>query len=191
MGRRIKKKRSLTHSPIFTFNFTQIVNCRYQIIGNNNSIDNANIQSTYKSFSFVSEINFTSRNGKIFYSVLMLLLFSLLVFCIVSLKPVEYIVAMTLIPTSFFMCGKKYLKEKEDEKHFKIHKILMRLIAISIVLFCIIAVCFSLIGEAVITTGCILMAFNLLTSFALYANALGGSKALDFVMGTFINFSEN
>lgn len=160
-------------------------------MGNNNAIDNSNIQSTYKSFSFVSEINFTSRNGRIFYIILMLLLFSSLIFCIVCLNPIGYVIAMTLIPTSFFMFGEKYLKQKEDKKHLKIHEILMLLIVISIVLFCIIAVCFSLIGEAVITVGCILMAFNLLTSFALYANALGGSKAVDFVMGTFINFSEN
>lgn len=191
MGRRFKKKRNITPFALFVVHINKTVNYFNQIIGDNNTIDNIPIPISSKSFSFVGKINFTSRNGKIFYGILMLLLISLLTFCIMSLKPAAYIIAMTLIPSLFFIFGKQYLKQNEDKNHLKIHKILMFLIVFAIVLFCVISICFPLIGKSATTIGCILMAFDLMICLALYFNALGGSKIVDFVMGTFINFSEN
>lgn len=159
-------------------------------MGNNNSIsDNNNIQNTHNSFTFVHEVNFISRKGRIIYAILMISLYLIWFFCILHLNAISYILAMTLIPILFFAFGRKYLKQRKDEKHLKIHKALMILIVSSIMLFFIAAICSPLIGASVITIGCILMALNLLTSNALFANALDGDKIVDFVMGIFIKFS--
>lgn len=137
------------------------------------------------------KINFNSKKGLIFYGVLMILLYILWMICILWANFAVFSVAQIIIPVSFFLFGKQYLKQKEDKKHLKIHKTLLLMFGISILLFLIIIFCFTLIGKSAIILGTVLMLFIFIISCSLYLNALGGSKILDFVMGIFINYSES
>lgn len=183
----------MTNSSLLSFNIniTQIKNYCYKVIGNNNSIyDNVNIKNTCKSLAFI-HVDFTTKNGKIFYYLSMMIFLLLWTFFIFCLNPILFLIAMTLIPTLFFVFGQLYLKQNEDQNHLKINKTLIMLIFVAILLFFVIALFFPLIGKPIITAGCILMAFDLIVSLALYLNALGGNKIVDFIMGTFISFPED
>ncbi len=187
MGRRIKKKDRLSFRALFGL-FLKI-NIYNNISGNNNTISNVIPKNIYKSFSFVNEINFTSKKGMAFYTFLVFALYIAWVICIACANPIMFVVALTIIPFLLFGIGKKYLKQKEDKKHLKIHNFLLSIVLISILMLIIISFYTSLMGKQLITIICISIAFNLLASFCLYFNALGGGKIIDFVIGAFIKIS--
>lgn len=90
MGRRIKKKDRLSFRALFAL-FLKI-NIYNNISGNNNTISNVIPKNIYKSFSFVNEINFTSKKGMAFYTFLVFALYIAWVICIACANPTMFVI---------------------------------------------------------------------------------------------------
>lgn len=161
----------------------------FTAIGVNNTLNvtpqNASIHLTSIKINL-----FNSKQGVCIYGFLAFMILLIAWIICFMINPISIFVSFALIPFVFFALGTSYFKYHDDFYHLKIHKILMYIVIATIISIFLLSVLYIKTKLNIQSIAMVVIAINMIASYALYFNLLGGETVIDFIINIFIKIKD-